>query len=64
MWSIASALWSKKYRLSGGPAGYSNLFLEVTMSHWRRSHEPEHSYIADWVIVAAIVLALMLIVAR
>ena len=32
------------------------------MSHWRRSHEPapEHSYLADWVIAAIVVLALVL----
>jgi hypothetical protein len=47
--------------------GYeSNLFPEVTMSHWRRSHEPatEHPYFADWVIVAiaVVVLALGLVV--
>jgi hypothetical protein len=34
------------------------------MSHWRKSHEPapEHSYLADWVIAAIVVLALVLIV--
>jgi hypothetical protein len=30
------------------------------MSHWRRSHE--HSYLADWLIAAIVVLALVLIV--
>jgi hypothetical protein len=44
-----------------------NLFLrgkmEVTMSHWRKSHEPapQHSYLADWVIAAIVVLALVLV---
>jgi len=45
--------------------GYeSNLFPEVTMSHWRRPHEPapEHSYLADWLIVGIITLALVLVV--
>jgi len=32
----------------------------VTMSHWRRSHEP--SYFADWLIVWVVMLALLLIV--
>jgi hypothetical protein len=33
------------------------------MSHWRKSHEPapQHSYLADWVIAAIVVLALVLI---
>jgi hypothetical protein len=35
---------------------------EVTMSYWRKLHKPERSYLADWVIVAALVLALLLIV--
>jgi len=34
------------------------------MSHWRRPHEPapEHSYLADWLIVGIITLALVLVV--
>jgi len=38
--------------------------MEVTMSHWQKSHEPapQHSYLADWVIAAIVVLALVLIV--
>jgi hypothetical protein len=37
--------------------------MEVTMSHWRKLHEPapQHSYLADWVIAASVVLALVLI---
>jgi hypothetical protein len=36
------------------------------MSHWRRSHEPapQHSYLADWIIAATVVLALVLIAGR
>jgi hypothetical protein len=37
-----------------------DFFPEVTMSHWRRSHEP--SYFADWLIVWVVMLALLLIV--
>jgi hypothetical protein len=32
------------------------------MSHWRRLHEPEHSYLADWLIVGIVTLALVLVV--
>ena len=58
------------YYLSGGARsrrlhykGGTDLSPEVTMSHWRRLHEPapQHSYLADWVIAATVVLALVLI---
>jgi hypothetical protein len=35
--------------------------MEVTMSYWRKSHELERSYLADWVIAASVVLALAMI---
>ena len=50
----AAGPYSSRYEL--------NLFAEVTMSHWRRLHEPEHSYLADWLIVGIITLALVLVV--
>ena len=55
----------KGHHYQGGTVLYLFLWgkMEVTMSHWRKSHEPapQHSYLADWVIAASVVLALVLI---
>src|SRR5271169_2788810 len=49
----------KGHHYQGGTVLYLFLWgkMEVTMSHWRKSHEPapQHSYLADWVIAASVV---------
>ena len=65
--SLVAARGFREGHCYQGGTGHARMFLwgkmEVTMSHWRNSYEPapQHSDLADWVIAATVVLAIVLI---